>query len=261
VRDRVLELVKRPHGLFFVTGPTGSGKTTTLYSCLALQDHERCKVISIEDGVEYQLDGVHQIAVDPGRGLSFPAAIRHALRMDPDVICCSEVRDVETATLLLMAALSGHLVFSCLHAPDAVEGVMRLLDMGLEPHLLADGLTGVLGQRLIRRLVPGTSREAPEQVETLRREFGDRVPPGCVPKEPGDVPSGGTGYRGRMALQDLLVVTPEVRRVIQRKPTITELELTARAESYRSMRENALDLIAAGSTSLTEALRVCPPRR
>lgn len=256
LRAPVLELARRHSGLVFVTGPTGCGKTSTLYSLLASMDRESLKVMSVEDPVELVLDGVHQIPVAPGRGLSFPAAIRHALRMDPDVLYCSEVRDVETASLLLKTALTGHLVLAGLHAATAPDAVLRMLDIGLEPYLLADALLGVVGQRLVRRLSPAARVEAPEHTARLEELLGRPLPEGVVPMGPGDAP-GNTGFQGRVAVQELLQVTPEVRRVLQRRPSPGELEAVARREGYRTLLENGLERVVAGTTSLTELLRVC----
>ncbi len=255
IRDRVLELARRPYGLFVVTGPTGSGKTTTLLSLLAAQDRQASKVVTVGDDLSVQVPGVQQIPVRPEAGMGFPAALRYALRLDPDVIHCEEVRDPETAVLLMRAALTGHLVFVGLHAPTAPDAVLRLLDVGLEPHLLADSLIAVVGQRLVRRLSPEHRKEAPEARQRLCELLGRPVSEG--PWVPSSEAPDGKGHRGRMAVQELLEVTPEVRRAISERADRTRLVEVARAAGYRGLLEAAAEQVAAGRVSLEEALRSC----
>jgi general secretion pathway protein E len=258
VREQVLELGKKSHGLIVVTGPTGCGKTSTLLGLLHQLDREHLKVVCIEDPAEVLLDGVHQIQVRPDKGLSFAAALRHCLRLDPDVIYCSEVRDFETVTLLVQAAATGHLVLASLHASTAPEAVLRLMDVGVKAPILAQVLLGVVGQRLIRRLDPDTTRPSLEDLETLRGFRSEPLPEGAQALVPGELPEGATGYNGRLPIQELLRMTPELRKLFQDRPTHEEMIAQARKDGYRTMKENAVERVLAGETSVREVLCVCP---
>lgn len=259
VREEALELARQPYGLVIVSGPTGCGKTSTLLGFLHQLPRDRLKVVCIEDPAEVLLDGVHQIQIRPSHGLSYAAALRHTLRLDPDVIYCSEVRDMETANLLVKAAATGHLVFTSLHAPTAPDALMRLLEVGGEPHLIGEVLLGVVGQRLVRRLDPETAVPEADHLEVLAGLRSEPLPEGARALAPGEVPEGGTGYRGRLPIQELLRMTPELRRLFTRRPTRAELVAQARKDGYRTLRENGVERVLAGETSVTEVLRVCPP--
>lgn len=261
-RELATKLAAEPFGLVFVTGPTGCGKTSTLYGLVSMQDAGTTKVMTVEEPIEVvDLPGVHQVPVRPAKGMSFPAAIRHCLRMDPDVLYCSEVREEETATLLMKAALTGHLVFSCLHGQDVIESTLRLLDIGLEPYLLADALRGMIGQRLLRRLCPECKAPSPEDTARARDTFGDLLPadaelwaaPGCAACE-------GRGFRGRMALQEVLVAGPETRKAIGGRPDADGLLAAARKDGFVPMIERGVEALVQKKTSLAEVLR-CVPRR
>ena len=260
MREAIYELTSRSHGLFLATGPTGSGKTTTVYALLSRCDPERLKIMTIEDPVELHLAGVHQIPLNMSLGLSHTSALRHAMRMDPDVLFCSEIRDVETAELLLRVALTGHLVFSQLHSRDATEALMRLYHTGLEPHLLADTLLGVVGQRLVRRLCSACARPSAEQREKAGALYGaDRIPEGARIMEPvGCEACQGRGFRGRMPIYELLTMSPRLQGVLYRRPDADALRQALQDEPFSRMFETALVPLCAGETTVTEIMRVCP---
>lgn len=260
VRDPVLRAAQSPYGLLLVSGPTGSGKTTASYALLAAQDTEGRKVVAIEDPNELQLPGVHHISIDPARGLTFETAFRHALRMNPDVIFCGELRDFETVHLMMQAALTGHLVIACMHAPSAPEAIVRLLNIGVEPYLIAEALIGVVSQRLVRKLDPDQAIDRPQDLEDLARLAGGEAPADAHPKGPPEGSQGVEGYRGRVAVQEYLAASPELRRRISQKADLDALVEVAREAGYRTMRENAAALVAAGVTSVSEARRSCGPR-
>src|SRR5262249_12525251 len=207
---KVCEMTSKPHGIFLVTGPTGSGKTTTLYSAMKRINIPDRKIITIEDPVEYQMDGVNQIQVNPQIGLTFSAGLRHIVRQDPDVIMIGEIRDLETAEIAIRSALTGHLVFSTLHTNDAPSAVTRLIDMGVEDYLLASSLIGVLAQRLVR--VNCDSCKRPERVTG---------PDGCmvqVQRGPGCAQCNHTGFESRLGIFELLDVDEDLRRLIVTNP-------------------------------------------
>ncbi len=250
-------LVQKPHGLFLATGPTGSGKTTTLYSILRSIFTTEKKIITIEDPIEYELAGVAQIPVRPTRNFTFANGLRAILRQDPDVVMVGEIRDSETAEIAIRAALTGHQVFSTLHTNDATGAVTRLLDMGVEAFLISSSLDGVLAQRLVRRLCPECRTESPasdavrERLETLSgRPLEDRyfVGSGCEECR-------GTGYRGRVGIYELLAVNAELRDLILHKRSNAEMKAVAQ-RTMITMHQDGLRKAAAGMTSLDEILRV-----
>jgi type II secretory ATPase GspE/PulE/Tfp pilus assembly ATPase PilB-like protein len=250
-------LVEKPHGLFLTTGPTGSGKTTTLYSILQGIYTPELKILTIEDPVEYELPGVAQIPVRPSRNFTFATGLRSILRQDPDVVMVGEIRDSETAEIAIRAALTGHQVFSTLHTNDSTGAVTRLIDMGVEPFLISSSLEGVLAQRLVRRICPhcrGESSVAPilrDKLEALgaRRLDGPYyIGKGCEECR-------GTGYRGRIGIFELLAINPELRELILQKRSNAELKNTAQ-KSMMTMHQDALKKAAEGITSLEEILRV-----
>ena len=255
IREVVLEDAARPHGLMIVTGPTGSGKTTTSHTILARQVEEGVKVVAVVDPVAYDIPGVQALPVRPHKGLTFPAALRSALRMDPDVLYCAEIRDVESAHILLRAALTGHKVLVELHSATAIDAVSRLVDLGLEGHLLADALVGVVGQRLVRNLVREKSRPAPEDEAAVLGLLGDTVPEALDVRSP----DGDEAWRGRTPVQEYLRITPELRRLLARSPSREDLRAAAARQGFRTLREQGAALVAAGRTSLGELLRVCGP--
>ncbi len=234
------KLVQQPHGIVLVTGPTGSGKTTSLYASLQTIDTSTTNVLTVEDPIEYELPGIGQTQVNGKIDLTFAKALRAILRQDPDVIMIGEIRDYETAQIAIQASLTGHLVLATLHTNDAPSAVTRLTDMGVEPFLLSSSLLGVLAQRLVRRLCPVCKR--PD-------EQGRWHPVGC------DV-CGHTGYKGRTGVYELMVADDAVRSLIHNRAAESELLAAAQAAGLRSMREDGERLIAAGVTSLEEVLRV-----
>lgn len=257
-RAAILEhLVQKPHGLFLTTGPTGSGKTTTLYSILQGLNAPEKKVVTIEDPVEYELPGVSQIPVRPSRGFTFAHGLRAILRQDPDVVMVGEIRDAETAEIAIRAALTGHQVFSTLHTNDAPSAVTRLIDMGIEPFLISSSLEGVLGQRLVRRICPVCRRPAPissgvrEKLESMSGKPLDGVfyeGAGC------DECRG--GYRGRIGIFELLAITPTLREMILQKQSAVQLRAHAQ-RNLMTMQQDAMRKATEGLTTLEEIVRVC----
>jgi type II secretory ATPase GspE/PulE/Tfp pilus assembly ATPase PilB-like protein len=250
-------LVGKPHGLFLATGPTGSGKTTTLYSVLKSIYTPELKILTIEDPVEYELPGVAQIPVRPSRNFSFANGLRSILRQDPDVVMVGEIRDSETAEIAIRAALTGHQVFSTLHTNDSVGAVTRLIDMGVEPFLISSSLEGVLAQRLVRRIC-ANCRE-PAEVEPALRDQLAAISGGKIGGQffrgKGCDECRGTGYHGRTGMFELLPITNELRELILRKRSNAELKATAQ-KTMMTMHQDALQKAAAGVTTLEEILRV-----
>ena len=250
-------LVGKPHGLFLTTGPTGSGKTTTLYSILQSIYTPELKILTIEDPVEYELPGVAQIPVKPGRNFTFANGLRAILRQDPDVVMVGEIRDSETAEIAIRAALTGHQVFSTLHTNDSTGAVTRLIDMGVEPFLISSSLEGVLAQRLVRRICPHC--RAPKSVEPAMRDqleaiSGKKIE-GVVYGGTGCDECRGTGYRGRVGIFELLAVTNELREMILQRRSNADLKNIAQ-KTMVTMHQDALQKAAAGVTTLDEILRV-----
>jgi general secretion pathway protein E len=250
--DRIIDM---PHGIVLVTGPTGSGKTTTLYAALSdINDIER-KIITVEDPVEYQLRGVNQIQVNTRSGLTFAAGLRAILRHDPDVVLVGEIRDQETAEIAVQASLTGHLVFSTLHTNDAPGAATRLVDMGIEPYLVASSLEVVIAQRLVRVICPKCKEEMPAaDVRRLRDEFGELVPDvlyhgaGCRNCQ-------GTGFRGRQGIFELMAVTDEVRSLILSRAPSHELRKVATSQGMKSLREDGWRIVSEGRTTVEEVMR------
>ncbi|ASV39653.1 type II secretion system protein GspE [Pseudomonas sp. NS1(2017)] len=245
-----LDLLERPHGILLVTGPTGSGKTTTLYTALSRLNTAERKIITVEDPVEYQLEGINQIQVKPAIGLDFAGALRSIVRQDPDVIMIGEIRDLETCRIAIQSSLTGHLVLSTLHTNSAAASITRLLDMGVESYLIASTVSGILAQRLVRRLDPAT-RVAFEAPPELIAEHGlDRL----TEQRPILLYRG--DYHGRSALTELLVMNDELRSLLMRHADAATLEQAARRAGLRTLYEEGLRQALAGITSLEEVLRV-----
>jgi type II secretory ATPase GspE/PulE/Tfp pilus assembly ATPase PilB-like protein len=250
-------LVEKPHGLFLATGPTGSGKTTTLYSVLQSIYTPELKILTIEDPVEYELPGVAQIPVRPSRNFTFANGLRSILRQDPDVVMVGEIRDSETAEIAIRAALTGHQVFSTLHTNDSTGAVTRLIDMGVEAFLIASSLEGVLAQRLVRRVCPVCRAESPmepglrEKLEAL----SGRALKGPFYRGRGCDECRGTGYRGRIGIFELLPITTELKGLITQKCSNAVLKNVAQ-KTMVTMHQDAMLKAAAGVTSLEEILRV-----
>ena len=258
-RAKILShLVDKPHGLFLTTGPTGSGKTTTLYSILSGIYAPEKKILTIEDPVEYELAGVAQTPVRPSRGFTFANGLRSILRQDPDVVMVGEIRDGETAEIAIRAALTGHQVFSTLHTNDAAGAVTRLVDMGVEPFLISSSLVGVLAQRLVRRLCPKCRVEWPLTPALIERliAFGVKKVEGPFYHAPGCEDCRGTGYRGRIGVFELLTITPELRELILKRCSSSAMNEAVQGKVV-TMQEDAMRKTRAGVTSVEEVLRVC----
>ena len=256
---RFLEILHLPHGIILVTGPTGSGKTTTLYTALQTINTSERKILTVEDPVEYQLEGVNQIQVKPQINLTFANALRAIVRQDPDVIMIGEMRDLETAGIAVQSALTGHLVLSTLHTNDAAGSVTRLLDMGVEDYLLTSTINGILAQRLVRLLCTRCRQPypaLPELVEEMRlHRFSDTrditlyKPVGCEH-------CGGSGYRGRAAIMEFLVMSDPLRRLVLKHADAGDLQDAAQQEGMDTMYEDGLRKAVAGLTTVEEVLRV-----
>jgi general secretion pathway protein E len=258
IMARIRRLASEPYGMVLVTGPTGSGKTTTLYAALTEINHGEDKIITIEDPVEYQLSGVLQIPVNEKKGLTFARGLRSILRHDPDKIMVGEIRDSETAQIAVQAALTGHLVFTTVHANNVFDVIGRFLHMEVDPYNLVSALNGVVAQRLIRTLCPACMQPVTPAAEAL--SDADIDPAASADwKFQHAVGCGtcrGTGYRGRKAIAELLVLNDEIRELIISRAPIRQLKEAARRNGTRSLRESALDLVRDGITSLEEANRV-----
>lgn len=255
--QQLLDLLERPHGILLVTGPTGSGKTTTLYTALTRLNTTERKIITVEDPVEYQLAGINQIQVKPAIGLDFAGALRSIVRQDPDVIMIGEIRDLETCRIAIQSSLTGHLVLSTLHTNSAAASITRLLNMGVESYLIASTVTGILAQRLVRRLDPQWREafEAPPELiaeHQLDRYTDER--PIRLYRPRADAP--GTGYNGRSAVTELLVMNEEIRALLMRHADAATLEQAARAAGLRTLHEEGLRQAVVGITSLEEVLRL-----
>ena len=255
---RFQKILEQPHGILLVTGPTGSGKTTTLYTALSKLNTPDVKIITVEDPVEYQIDGINQIQAKPQIGLDFAHALRSIVRQDPDIIMIGEMRDLETARIAIQSALTGHLVLSTLHTNNAAGGITRLLDMGVEDYLLTSTVNGILAQRLVRRLEPTHAEKYPASPEEIEK-FGLRryQPQGEIflyhPRPSALSP---TGYLGRTTIMELLVMDDEVRRAVMRHAGMDEIEKLARQGGMSTMYEVGIAKALRGETTIEEVLRV-----
>lgn len=254
--EKLQQALRQPHGLFLVTGPTGSGKSTTLYAALSSLDRMGQNIITVEDPVEYQLPGISQVTVKPKIGLTFARCLRSILRQDPDTIMVGEIRDGETASMSIQAALTGHRVFSTLHTNTAVGAVNRLLDMGVEPYLLASALQSVAGQLLVRRLCPHCKKVYKVGQSDWESRYLHLEAPRTLYKAVGCERCRHTGYAGRLPLQEVLVVNDALRQGISRHLSEGELNEIARAEGLRPLWENGREKVLQGETSCAELLRV-----
>lgn len=247
-------LIRRPHGIILVTGPTGSGKTTTLYAALSRMDARTLNIMTVEDPVEYDLDGIGQTQVNPRIELDFARALRAILRQDPDVIMIGEIRDLETAQIAVQASLTGHLVLATLHTNDAASSVTRLVDMGIEPFLLASSLLGVLGQRLVRRLCPACRQ--PYTPDAAEQALAGGLKSGALLYRAVGCPScNATGYRGRVGIYELLAVDDTLRRMIHDGAPEQSLRAYAIEHGMIGMREDGMRWVRGGETTLEEVLR------
>jgi type IV pilus assembly protein PilB len=251
------EMIRKPYGLVLVTGPTGSGKTTTLYAAINQLKEISNNIMTCEDPVEYDIDGVNQSNVNEKIGLTFGAQLRAILRQDPDVVLVGEIRDQETAETAVRAALTGHLVLSTLHCNDAPSAIPRLIDMGMEPFLLSTALIGVTAQRLVRRLCDHCKEQYASSPEE-RAQFGTALV-GDIPmlwRAVGCPRCAGTGYAGRMAVHEIFPVAPDVQRAIASREPMDSLRRTASQYGYQAMQQDAMQRVLTGQTSLSEARRL-----
>ena len=248
------QLIKKSNGIILVTGPTGSGKTTTLYGALATINAPDLKIITVEDPIEYQIRGINQIQVKSQIGLSFASTLRHIVRQDPDVIMIGEIRDLETAEIAIQSSLTGHLVFSTLHTNDAPSAITRLLDMGVESFLLSSTIRGILAQRLVRTICPLCREpDAPSPSLTSLLKMGSKA---LFFKGKGCNTCGFTGFHGRSGIFELLVVDDRIRRLIMSHADAADIRTAARESGMRTLLEDGALKIAAGITTVSEVLRV-----
>jgi type II secretory ATPase GspE/PulE/Tfp pilus assembly ATPase PilB-like protein len=256
VLAKLREIIHRPHGMLIVCGPTGSGKTTTLYGALGEIDVFSRNIVTIEDPIEYRLDNISQTAVNVAADLTFAKILRSVLRQDPDVILVGEIRDKETAEIAMQAALTGHFVFTTLHANDTATTVTRLLDIGIDTTLIQSAVTAVLGQRLVRVLCDKCKEPYKPTPEFLKSAGipADKV--NVFYKEKGCPGCNGTGYRGRTGVHELMVVDKSIRELLVGRPSIQAIREAARRGGMRSLQEAGLQKVIAGITSVNEVVRV-----
>ncbi|UCE60109.1 MAG: Flp pilus assembly complex ATPase component TadA [Phycisphaerales bacterium] len=255
-RTAVELMIKNPYGLMLVTGPTGSGKTTTLYSALDLLRNEATNIVTIEDPVEYQLPLINQVQVNDSVGLTFVRTLRSLLRQDPDVIMVGEIRDQETARVAIQAALTGHLVLSTLHTNDCPGAVMRLIDMGIEPFLLSASLLGFIAQRLARKICPSCKTSYYPTADLLKSVGWEHRTNELFQKGEGCRQCNQTGFRGRSGIYEVMVMDAELKRMVQSKVTEAAIRSYLAECGWRSLRDKALDLVDGGESTLEEVLRV-----
>lgn len=255
VMEETRELIRRPNGVVIVTGPTGSGKTTTLYSCLKILNRTEDKILTAEDPVEYEIDGIMQLAVNPAIGLTFAHALRSFLRQDPDVLMVGEIRDLETASIAVQAAQTGHLVLTTLHTNDAPGAITRLVDMGMEPYLIASSLEAVLAQRLVRTLCESCKTEFIPEASVLESLYGE-TPSSIAPiyKSVGCNDCHQLGYRGRKGLFELMLVNDDIRDLILQRATATDIKRSALKQGMRTLRQSGIEVIESGISTIEEVL-------
>ncbi len=258
VFERILGL---PHGIILVTGPTGSGKTTTLYAALSRINNVERKIVTIEDPIEYHLRGINQIQVSGKAGLTFARGLRSILRHDPDVILIGEIRDLETAEIAVQASLTGHLVFSTLHTNDAPGALTRLVDMRIEPYLVASSLEAVIAQRLVRLICPDCKEEySPKDIKTLRVAFGSNLPD-VLYRGQGCRKCQGTGYWGRTGIFELMIVTENIRSLILEGGSAHKIRNLAMEHGMKSLRDDGCRYLLQGLTTVEEILRITKDER
>ncbi len=248
-------LIREPHGIVLVTGPTGSGKTTTLYAALARLDAGALNIMTVEDPIEYDLDGISQTQINTRIEMSFARALRTILRQDPDVVMIGEIRDLETAQIAVQASLTGHLVFATLHTNDAISAVTRLVDMGVEPFLLASSMIGIVAQRLVRRLCLECRKPFAADAAQLRA-LGFTPTDGTLYSAQACPACNRTGYRGRTGIYELLTVDDDLRRLIHDRASEQAMRTHALAQGMRSLRDDGMRQAALGAISLEEVVRV-----
>jgi general secretion pathway protein E len=256
--QRFFDLIKLENGLILVTGPTGSGKSTSLYAALQQINTKDRNVVTLEDPIEYQLEGISQTQVSALKGMTFASGLRNVLRQDPDIIMVGEIRDQETAVMAIQSSLTGHLVFSTLHTNDAASAVTRLLDLGIEPYLVASSLVAVMAQRLVRQVCPQCARRVPcdpQQLKAVGME-PSKLGTDYVTEGAGCAACRNTGYQGRIGMFELLVIDPLVRDQIQARANASQIRDVALRSGMRLLRDDGAGKIAAGMTTIAEVARV-----
>jgi type IV pilus assembly protein PilB len=249
-------ILKNPHGILLVTGPTGSGKSTTLYTALSELNTNEVNIITVEDPVEANIDGINQVQVNTKADLTFASALRSILRQDPDIIMIGEIRDTETAAIAVQASITGHLVVSTLHTNSAASSITRLEDMGIESYLIADSVIGVIAQRLVRRLCPVCKQ--PKQATVEEKEFmGVNPDKELTIYEPcGCAKCDNTGFKGRIGVYEIMKMTPALKKIISRKEGADVLKEKAIEEGMRTLRMSGSEYVIDGTTSFSEAVRI-----
>ena len=255
--EKFNQLLSRPHGIILVTGPTGSGKSTTMYAALSEMNSDEVNIVTVEDPVEANVDGINQVQVNPKANMTFANALRSILRQDPDIIMIGEIRDSETADIAIQASITGHLVLSTLHTNDTASSVTRLLDMGVESYLIADATTGIIAQRLVRRLCPNCKKLytlQPHEIEYLRLTPEEKTmqvygPAGCQR-------CGGTGYYDRIGVYEIMEITPTLKAMITQRRSTAELRSEAIREGMITLRQSVRRLVLDGTTSISEMKRI-----
>jgi type IV pilus assembly protein PilB len=254
--DKYNALIKVPYGIILVTGPTGSGKTTTLYTALRELNDASLNIITLEDPVEYRLEGINQVQINSKAGLTFANGLRSILRQDPNIIMVGEIRDEETANLAVRAAITGHLVLSTMHTNDAASSVVRLVDMGVEPYLVASSVMGVISQRLVRKVCPDCKEEyraSEEELRILGIEPGENI---IIYKGKGCNSCNGTGYKGRTAIHEIMMVTRKHRNLINERVSSDKLAQLSVDLGMKTLRDNCIELVLKGITTVEEMVKV-----
>ncbi|MDR3552151.1 MAG: GspE/PulE family protein, partial [Clostridia bacterium] len=247
-------IIKNPNGIVLVSGPTGSGKTTTLYTVLSELNKPELNIVTVEDPVEFRMAGINQVQINQKAGLTFASGLRSILRQDPDIIMIGEIRDSETAEIAVRAAITGHLVLSTIHTNDAASTVHRLIDMGVEPFLVSASLVGVVAQRLVRRLCPRCKQPyRPEHNEMMLLRL---TSPTELYKPAGCPYCNNTGYKGRMAVHEIIAVNKEIRELIDRRANIDQLHQCAQRFGTISLRDSCTELVLKGETSTDQLVKI-----
>lgn len=247
-------IIQSPNGIILVSGPTGSGKTTTLYTVLKELNRVESNIITVEDPVEYKLEGINQVQVNTKAGLTFVSGLRSILRQDPDIIMIGEIRDSETAQIAIRASITGHLVLSTIHTNDSAASVARLVDMGIEPYLVSSSVVGVVAQRLVKKICPRCKTTyRPDHAEMMMLKLSE---PKMLFKGEGCSSCNGSGYQGRTAIHEIMVVNKEIRELIDRRATIDQLRQMAARFGTRTLRESCIDLVLEGVTTTSELTKV-----
>jgi type IV pilus assembly protein PilB len=259
MREMMAEILARPTGALLVTGPTGSGKSTTLYAGLSQINRPEINVITVEDPVEYRLGGVNQVQMNPKAGLTFASALRSILRSDPDIVLIGEIRDAETAQIAVQAALTGHLVLSTLHTNNAPSAVTRLTEMGIEPFLVSSAVDCVLAQRLVRTLCEKCKEYYQPTAEALKEAKVPLLPDGSIPRlfrPVGCNTCGNTGYRGRMAVHEVMLMSEDIERMTVERKSSEDIGRLAQEQGMLTLRQDGILKVLEGRTSLEELFRV-----